>query len=706
MAGMHTLLGIALVLAQASATPAAQAAAQRITAPTITVVAQKEPADPRALPVSVTAVGGDTIRDAGVMSVSEAAAYAPNTFFTEFSARKLSNPRFRAIGASPANPGVTTYIDGVPQLNSNSSSVDLLDVDQIEFVRGPQSALFGRNTLGGVINISSKRPSLSKWGGEVSAPLGNYGARDVRGSLSGPLGDRVALGVSFGYGEREGFTTNTVTGHDVDFRKATSGKGQLLFTPTDNWEARLIVSGERSRDGDYALGDLASIRATPFKVARDFEGHTDRDIFSGTLLTRREGSSFVLSTATGWLRWKTQDVTDLDYTPLSLIRRDNSEEATQFTEEVRLASNAPVKLSDSTNLRWQVGTMFFTQNYDQDAINTFSPFVLSTFINFPVMQHSPTAALDDFGAALYGQGTLVINDKLDVSAGARYDYERKKANLNTFFDPQIAAAVLVNKEKKFTNVSPQFGLSYRTANNHRLYASLGMGFKAGGFNPSSPAGLEAYGDERSWTGEAGFRTMWIHDRVTFDAGAFFTDWDGLQLNLPITGAPGQFYISNVGGAWSGGGEIEMSVRPHDSVEFFGSLGLTRARFIIGTTSGGVLVSEKNIPNTPEHTGTVGLQVLHPLGSGSRLHLFARAEAVFTGAFKYDDANTMGQEAYSLINLRGGLQAKNFSITGWVRNAADTRYVPVAFAYPGLAASGFVGEMGRPRTVGVTLTAKF
>src|SRR5215470_8604256 len=136
--------------------------------PPVIVTAQKEPADPQTLPVSVTAVQQATLDEAAVRSVSEAAGYAPNTYFNEFTVRKLSNARFRGVGAGPTNPGVTSYIDGVPQLNANSSSVELIDVEQIEFVRGPQSALFGRNALGGVINITSGRPSLTKWSGGLS----------------------------------------------------------------------------------------------------------------------------------------------------------------------------------------------------------------------------------------------------------------------------------------------------------------------------------------------------------------------------------------------------------------------------------------------------------------------------------------------------------------------------------------------------------
>src|SRR6186997_55792 len=157
-----------LALAQAAQAP------PQITLPTVTVTAQKEPADPQQLPVSLTLVPLDSLWNGGMTTIGEASIYAPNTYFTDFTARKLSNPRFRGIGSSPANPAVTTNIDGVPQLNTNSSSIEFLDVTQVEFVRGPQSALFGRNTLGGLVNITTARPSVSSWAGSLSVPFGNH----------------------------------------------------------------------------------------------------------------------------------------------------------------------------------------------------------------------------------------------------------------------------------------------------------------------------------------------------------------------------------------------------------------------------------------------------------------------------------------------------------------------------------------------------
>jgi iron complex outermembrane receptor protein len=285
-------LSLAPPMAWAGQNPAANAAQTqdddgsiRLHLPPITVTAEKVPETIVDAPVSVTAVTKPVLDAAAVRTVSDAADFAPNTFFTEFSARKLSAPRFRGIGASPNNPGIATYIDGVPQFNANSSSIELLDVDQIEFVRGAQSPLFGRNSIGGLINIHSAVPSTSQWSGSLAGPVGNFATADVRGSAAGPLkSNRLGLGVSFGYNRREGFTENDVTGHDLDSRSGTFGKAHLLWVPNGHWAARVIFSAERDRDGDYSLGDLGGLRSNPFHVSRDYEGFTHRDVMAPTVV--------------------------------------------------------------------------------------------------------------------------------------------------------------------------------------------------------------------------------------------------------------------------------------------------------------------------------------------------------------------------------------------------------------------------------------
>jgi iron complex outermembrane receptor protein len=679
----------------------------RTTLPPITVTAQKAPEDPQQVPISVTAVSGETLELAGVRSVSDAAAYAPNTFFNEFTARKLSNARFRGVGSSPSNPGVTTYIDGVPQLNANSSSLELIDVEQIDFVRGPLSALYGRNALGGVINISSSRPSMKSWNGSVVAPFGNFGAADIRATASGPvIADKLAVGIGLGYARRDGYTANDVTGHDLDSRSAGFGKAQALWRPADRWEARALLTVERARDGDYALNDVAALRANPFHASRNVEGYTHRDIVAPTFHVRRSGERVDFSAVTGFLKWKTADLTDLDYTAAPIATRSNAEEDFQFTEEVRVssASTAPIALSNRVALKWQAGVFAFTQNYTQDAVNSYSPFVLSPFITFPVSQHSPQSALDDRGFGIYGHGTFTVSSKLDLIVGARGDREHKTADLHTFYSPVIAPPQVVNASRDFSDVSPQFAVAYRVVPAAMVYATAARGFKAGGFNPASPAGAEAYGQEHSWNYEGGLKSSGLNGRLTASVAAFRIDWRDLQVNVPNPQVPAQFFIANAGGATNKGVELELTARTAPGVDVFGGFGLTDAHFRAGSVSNGVNVSGNKLSNAPSHTADIGVQVSRSVWRAASLTL--RAEVVHYGDYQYDDANTLGQSAYSLTNLRAGVRGTRVFGEGWVRNAFDTRYVPIAFPYPGLAPSGFVGESGAPRTFGVRAGVTF
>jgi iron complex outermembrane receptor protein len=651
-------------------------------------------------------VARPTLENAGIQIVSEAGVYAPNVSFTEFTARKLSNARFRGIGASPANPSITTFFDGVPQLNANSASIDLVAVDQVEFVRGPQSALFGRNALGGLINVTSARPSLSNWSGNLSVPFGNVDARDVRGSVSGPLvTDKLGMAVSLQYGRRDGYTVNDLTGNDLDSRSAFAGKGQLLWTPVRSWETRVIMSGERDRDGDYALSDLGGLRQNPYHTARDFEGYTHRDIFATTILNRYEGASLAVTSTTGFLAWNTEDLTDLDYTPLPLITRDNREESFQFTQEVRVASSAsaPVRFSDNAALKWQGGVFLFTQNYEQLATRSFSAGFLSAFLPFPVTQTSPEADLDDVGVGLFGQGVVTLSERVDVTAGLRFDYEQKDANLNVFFTPAIAPPQQTIADESFSNVSPQFAAAFHLQPGTMLYASVGKGYKAGGFNPASPPGTESYDEEHTWDFEGGMKTTWANGRVAANAAVFRIDWADMQLNLPNLFVPGEFYIDNVGGATSLGVEFELNARVHPNLDVFGGIGYTKATFDDDSISGGLPVGGNTVPNTPDYTGSLGVQLSRSLTQGT---LYGRAEVTFSGAFEYDDLNTERQGAYSLANFRAGIRGRIVFVEGWIRNAFDTEYIPVAFAYGQLAPSGFIGEMGRPRTFGISAGVGF
>jgi iron complex outermembrane receptor protein len=305
---------------------------------------------------------------------------------------------------------------------------------------------------------------------------------------------------------------------------------------------------------------------------------------------------------------------------------------------------------------------------------------------------------------VFGQATAVLNDKVDITGGLRYDHENKQGVLMTSYTPQIAPPVVVDDEKGFSNVSPQVSVAYRPSARFTLYGATTRGFKAGGFNPASPPGSEIYGEELTWNVEGGVKATLAEGRVAVSAAVFSIDWNDLQLNLPNPFVPGQFYIANVGGASSRGVEFEAQARVMPAVDVFGSLGYTSARFDDGAVSSGMPVGDNDIPYTPTATASVGTQISKRITSA--IELFGRAELTAYGSFKYDDLNLQGQDAYSLTNLRFGARGRYLFAEGWIRNAFDTHYIPVAFAYGPLAPSGFIGEMGRPRTFGLNVGVTF
>ena len=318
--------------------------------------------------------------------------------------------------------------------------------------------------------------------------------------------------------------------------------------------------------------------------------------------------------------------------------------------------------------------------------------------------HSPEASIDTNGIGIFGRATATFNDRASFTAALRFDHESSDAHLNTFVSPAFQPANVVAADQTFNDVSPQFAFGYRVDDNSNLYVSAARGYKAGGFNPAALPGSEAYGEEHAWHVEGGVKSAFAGGKAAVNAAVFMIDWDDLQLNVPNPFVPGQFYIANVGGAKSRGVEFDVTARPSQAVDLFAAIGVTNAKFAAGTIAAGVAVDDNDLPYTPDYTATFGGQLSKAITSAIRG--FARAEVVMTGAFAYDEANSEGQDAYSLVNLRAGARLRRLSAELWLRNAFDSRYIPIAIPYPGCAPSGFIGEHGRPRTFGITIGTTF
>jgi iron complex outermembrane recepter protein len=662
--------------------------------PEIVVAANKEPAPANSLPLSVSVVSSAVISDAGIRVVKDAAVYAPNVFMGDFGPRRLSNPYFRGIGAGPNNPGVLTSVDGVPQPGASTASMELLDVEQVEFARGAQGALFGRNSIGGVIHVNSRRPS-PEWKFESELIGGNFDYNAVTFGISGPvIADQWGMSLAGGHSERDGYTENRLTGDDVDFRDAWFCKGQFALLDGEQWDARLIVSWESDDDGDYALGDLAALRAMPHRVEHDYEGSTERDVLQSTLLLAYEGESVLIRSISGGIWSEIEDNTDLDYSAWPLLISRDEEDQLQVSQEIQFASrkDRTLKLTDGITMGWQAGVFFFSQEFEKNRVMDLLPGL--TMLPYAV-QEAAAADTRTIGAGVYGQGKFTVLDKFGITAGLRFDSERAEADLVSA--SAFAPAASQELDRDFSEVSPRLGLDCKVGGAGLVYASAGRGYKAGGFNAVAPSDNESYGEERSWNYEVGAKAEALDGRLRLQAACFLLTWDDMQMYVPNPVIPGNYFVDNAGEAESRGLELEVQWKAAAGVDLFGSFGWTDAEFSGGAESQGIAPEGNTLPFTPEFTANAGLQ--YSLEISSDLVCFVRAEVTLCGDYYYDAFNVQGQDAFKLVDLRLGLKGGQWLVEGWIKNAFEEEYIPVAFAYS-MAQSGYIGDSGAPATFGL------
>lgn len=665
------------------------------------VTAQKFEQDSTDVPRSLTSIDARRLEATNSSTTKEALRFVPNLMLTEFSARRLSFPYVRGVGSGQGDPAVATFIDGVPQLTTNTTNLPLDDIERIEVLRGPMSALYGRNTIGGAISLITREPSDHlEYGGRAS--IGNFGLQDYQAHVRSPLSDSVHMGVTILRQEREGYTDNDFTGRDVDDRDTWFGRANFVWTPDDVNELRVTLHGERARDGGFVLSELNALRARPNHINQDFEGEVDRDVLGSSVTWKRSGASVDFTSITGFQNFDVDESADFDFSQLDGVRRLTKEKQSAFSQELRLASarDASLELDDDVSLRWLVGASGFLANGDREAANVYRP--AGAGILFPPTQvgtDRSSGDFDDTAFAVFTQGVLSIGKSLEVTGAVRYDYERKEADIRRQFEtaggtfPTAAS----DRSDSYDQWMPRLSAAFHFDEATMAYGVVARGFKAGGFNLTAPTGREAFAPEKSWTYEVGFKRRWDEGRVTTNLALFHIDWEDMQLSQFDATAGG--YVANAGEATSRGVEFEVTAEPIDGLEFFGSLGLLDTEFDRFIDPYGTDVRGRNLPFAPETTAAIGALYTMTLDADLALHL--GGDYVHVGDLYYDAGNR-GHERYALANFRAGISADRWSFDFWVRNAFDERYQPVAFQANPADANFFVGESAAPRTFGVTL----
>jgi iron complex outermembrane receptor protein len=678
------------------------------------VSAQKREERLQRLPLSITAISSRQVQDFRLWDIREITGIVPGLYAAD-PGDKRNVTSIRGITTTSYNPAVATYVDGVNQFNLDTYISPLFDVERIEVLRGPQGTLYGRNAMGGVINIITRQPTNTTTG-FAELNVGNYGQQRYSLGIKAPVvKDRLYIGAAGLYDGLNGFYTNEFNGSNYDKRHTAAGNYFLKYLAGNNWDVVLNVKHSNNRNnGPFPLVfGVQPAFEKPFRLNQNAITQMVDNTLNTSLSLNHNGRSFNVSSQTAYqtnYRYYTRPI-DADFSPIDGVTLINNygkdwNVVKVLTQEFRFTSPA----SSASPLQWTAGAYFFHQNSPTKQTTRFGKD--ARFVGAPDTNFSLTNTTKDrsTGAAVYAQATYALAKKLDLIAGVRYDNESQTQSVLGDYqkDPNPAPIFQFRPDTSastsFSAFSPKVGLAYRFSDRHNLFGTYSRGFRAGGLtelssNPSEPA-LFAFKPEYSNNLEAGVKNAFFDNKLLFNVTVFYTKVTDAQV--PTLVLPDAVTITrNTGKLSSSGVETELNATPFKGLMVMHSLGYTRATFDelkVADNNNVVDLKGKRQIFTPDMTSMLALQYSLSLSQRHNLSFVARGEWRYLGTQYFDLANTIRQGSYNLLNTRAGFTTGKLSLFFWGRNLSDEKYISYAYSFGAV-------HLGDPKTYGFTLGAR-
>jgi iron complex outermembrane receptor protein len=707
-------LGGTAAHAEAAATSEVSAGDASVAVDEVLVTARRRAEDPQKVPIPLSVFGGAQLDKQNVYSLDQLQRQAPSLQVIATNPRN-SNINIRGLGSNIglANDGlengVGVYVDDVYYARTAQALFDVIDLERIEVLRGPQGTLFGKNTTAGAISIYTRPPSFTpNVSGSVSG--GEHGYRQFTGAVGGPIiADKLAARLTVGATHHDGFITDVHDGRKLNAYDNLTLRGQALATLSQNLSLKISGDYGRQAENGFISSPLGYVTqrsisgAAPTPIPNFFTDRAARlgytplpidpfarrvDIDAEQRIAMHQWGTSVkvdwttpvgaLTAITAYRSWSWAPHNDPDATPLQVYSAaNNTSEQRQFTQEIRLASTGERKLD------YVVGAFYYRQTlrsnniigYGRDAPLFLEPADTAT------NRTNYTAALDGFNVvgdsglvsksyAGFGQLTWHATDRLSVTGGLRYTKERKGGYFNQIQTggadlASLPAAVATaaqairngfgsvraytasTREDKFAG---QVNIAYKLADDVQVYATYARGFKSGGLSltnlaPGIPTTIEP---ERVANYEAGLKSQFLDRRVTLNLAVFNTTVANYQATLldPVRTTT---YISNVGKVRSRGVEVESRYDPFDGLNLYASASFLNAKYLSFHTS----------PCPIEQLGT-------PVCDFSGQYL--------TGAPKFS-AGAGGEYSFAVANNARGYVGADYTYRSSINPVANSTRIP-------------------------------
>jgi len=694
------------------------------------VTAQKREQALSDVPLAVSAFSGDQLNQRNYLTLEDFRGAIPGMTVNNYIGQARVN--IRGIGNNSLSFGADTQvafsINGVFMGRAAQAAQAFLDVDRIEVVRGPQGTLYGRNATGGAVNVITKRPTDEF---EASARLsyGNYDAIGSRFVLSGPIAGNTVLGrLAIATEDHDGYSYNLFDDRHYDDLRTRTARATLLFNLSDNVEFVLTGDYHRENDGNYAAHFLGLSPGFPLLTGQVLGGSTipvdssgravdprllnvnnsplnDHEVagVDGTL-TWDLNEDLTLKSITAYrhkkldLRPPQYDATEASF-PSGIQNFDffGEENASQFSQEIQF-------LGDLDRFDWVLGLYYFHEKIDPGFFWIGLNFGA---INFPFVTPFGLGGVGETDAyAAFGEATVDITERLSFTAGLRYSYEKRSAEIRQII-PAFFSDITIPDSESFDDLSPRFSLSYDWTDEIMTYVTVSKGFKSGGYDLSAPPPVVPFDQETVWSYEGGIKLQ--KDWISADLSVFHYDYKNLQVfqiinNLPATRNAATSKIDGV--------EVAATVEPVNGLTITGAFSHLNARYTefetINELSGMVEdLSGNKLVHAPKFQSNLAIDYTVPVGE-HELSFFGEwnwHERIYHTEF---NSILTSQSATSTYNaaIRFAHGGGRWSAELFGRNLSDELVVSTSWISSVSFGAPIHGQLRPPRTYGIVLNYSF
>ncbi|RXK13113.1 TonB-dependent siderophore receptor [Halarcobacter mediterraneus] len=673
----------------------------------VTVTANKMEENIKDIPQSITVMTDVEIEEKGIDKVSDLIKYIPNLITSYMNSDRVN---FRGINNSHftnTNP-IVIFIDGIPYSNMYGFDKTISNILRVEVLRGPQGSIYGRDSMGGVINIITKEPSNTVEG-SISAEYSTDNTKDTAFDISTPLIDnKLFLGINGTYFQTDGYATNH---HPKNKENANEQErylfnANLKYNPTDNLSIKFIINNDKNdkygiEGGIAPLGsDISSYKKEDFEeLSYDVDTYTKAKTNSQALHVDYDFNDITFSSLTTHSISNTETNIDLDLSDDPVwddLSTFSKQETKNLSQEFRLSG-------EKDTFKWIAGVYYEKNKLNNDKFGATYP---ASMMGNPFgagidVSMNAISEINSDTIATFGQVVIPFWEDYELTLGGRYQKIKKEIDLNYYVLPSGTTGNPINTfdtDNTWNTFLPKLALSYKIDNDLTSYFSITQGYLAGGYNlfPSGGGTVEQnkFDAQKSTNYELGIRGNLLDNSLYLSAALFYMDIDDMHVYSYDATATG--YTSNAGKAHSQGLELELEYTINDNWSIGTSLGFIEAKYDEYTDQSGNSNKDNKIEMTPSHTANIGVSYFNDNG------IYGRFDIRNQGKIYFDSANDMKEDPYTIANIKVGYLFDDWDIYTYANNMTDESYLTTATAW----STGNALTFGKGRFIGIGAKYRF